>query len=81
MVVMATRNNHRVIYHFPYVPSGLSDQSVLKWNAQVLRTGSGQNGHAHGSEPLSFPALVGQSARIWRVVAGKEYVCALDLSI
>ena len=40
---------------------------------------SGQNGPAHGSEPLSSPAQVGQSARIWRVVAGKMYVRALNL--
>ena len=42
-----------------------ADQSVLKWNARVLRTGYGQNGHAHGSEPLSSPAPDGQSAGIW----------------
>ena len=29
-------------------------------------------GPARGSEPLSSPALVGQSAGIWRVVAGKN---------
>ena len=43
---------------FPFVRS---DQSVLKCNAQVLRTVNGQNGRARGSEPLSSPALVGQS--------------------
>ena len=32
---------------------------------------SGQNGPAHGSEPLSSFAPVGQNAGIWRVVAGK----------
>ena len=66
---------------FPFVQSVRSDQTVLKWNARVLRTGSGQNGPAHGSEPLSSPAPVGQSAGIWGVVAGKLYVRALDLSI
>ena len=40
-----------------------------------------QNVPARGSEPLSSPAPVGQSAGIWRVVAGKMYVRALDLSI
>ena len=44
-------------------------------------TGSGQNTPAHGSEPLSSPAPVGQSAGIWRVVAGKMYARALGLSI
>ena len=33
-------------------------QSVLKWNPEVYRTGSGQNGPAHGSELLSSPARV-----------------------
>ena len=37
-------------------PSVRSDQSVLKWNVRVLRTGSGQNGPARGSEPLGSPA-------------------------
>ena len=32
---------------FPLVGSGWSDQSVLKWNARVLRTGSGQNDPAN----------------------------------
>ena len=55
----------------PSVRSCWSDQSVLKWNARVLRTGSGQNGPTHGSEPLSSTAPVGKSAGIWRVVVGK----------
>ena len=44
--------------------SGLvrSDKSVLNWNTRVLRTGSGQNGFDHGSEPLSLPL---QSAKAW----------------
>ena len=54
-----------------------SDQSVLKWNARVLRTGSGQNVPTRGSEPLSSPAPVGQSAGIWRVVAGKNVSACL----
>ena len=66
---------------FPIVRSFRSEQSVLKWNARGLRTGSGQNGTAHGSEPLSSPVPVGQSAGIWRVVAVKMYARALDLSI
>ena len=52
--------------HFPFVQSA---QSVLEW---ILRTGSGQNGPAHGSEPLSSPAPVGQIARIYKVVMGKK---------
>ena len=36
---------------------------LLKMDAQVLRTGSGQNGLNHGSEPFSSPASVGQSRR------------------
>ena len=56
----------------PFDRSVRSDQSALKWNyARALRTGTGQNGPAHESEPLSFLAPVGQSAEIWRVVAGK----------
>ena len=71
----------RFLLRSPFVRSGRSDQSVLKWNSRVLRTGSVQNGPAHGSEPLSYPAPVGQSAGIWRVVAEKLYSLALDLSI
>ena len=37
----------------------------------ALKTGSGQNGPARGSETLSSPALVGQSAGIRKGVAGK----------
>ena len=40
--------------------------------SQIERTGSVKNGPAHGSEPLSSPAPVGQRAGIWRVVAGKN---------
>ena len=61
---------------FSFVCSCRSDQSVLKWNARALRIGSRRNDPAHGSEPLSSPAPVGQG-----VVAGKMYACALDLSI
>ena len=57
-------------------------REMVKWNARVLRTGgSGQNGPAHGSEPPSSPAPVGQSAGIRRVVKGKMCARALDLSI
>ena len=48
-----------------------SDQSVLKWNARVLRTGSAQNG-LRRSDSLSFPAPVGKNARIWRILEGKN---------
>ena len=53
---------------FPFARSVQSSQSVLKWNAPwILRTGSEQNGPAHGSEPLSSPTPVGQSAgELWR---------------
>lgn len=50
------------------------DQAVFKWNARVLRTGSGKNGPAHGSERPSSPASVVQSTGIWKVVARK--ICA-----
>ena len=68
---------------FSFVRSVRSDQSVLKQNARVFRTGSGQNPPAHGSELLSSPAPVGQSAgssfgELWRE---KIYARALDLSI
>ena len=43
--------------------AGLTSR-FFKRNARVLRTGSRQNGPAHGSEPLSSPASVGQSAGI-----------------
>ena len=52
---------------FPFVRSFQS----VKWNAGVIRTGSGQNLSAHGSELLNSPAPVGQSAGICRVMAGK----------
>ena len=55
-----------------------SHLSVLKRNARVLRASSGQNGPAHGSEPLRSPAPVGQSAanrRWWR----EKCTRALDL--
>ena len=62
-----------IYFHcLPFIWFGRPDQSVLKWNASALRAGSGQNGPDHGSEPLSSPAPVGQSAGIWRVVAGKR---------
>ena len=51
--------------YFPFV------RSSRPVSSSVLRTGSGQNGPAYGSEPLSSPAVVGQSTGIWRVVAGK----------
>ena len=61
------------IWEYPPLPRGgyvrFSDR---KWNAQVLRTGSVQNGFARGSKPLGSPAPIGQSAGIWRVVAGKK---------
>ena len=63
-----------VVFHLP-----ASNQSVFNWNARVLGTGSGQNGPAHGSEPLGSPAPIGQSAGVWRVAAEKMYVRALDL--
>ena len=37
----------------------------LKRNARILRTGSDQNDHTHGSEPFSSSAPDGQSAGIW----------------
>ena len=55
--------------NFQFVWSGRSHQSVFEWSTRVLRTGSGQYGPAHGSEPLSSPTPVGQSAGIRRVVA------------
>ena len=69
--------NTKVVFHL----SGRSDQSVLKWNVRVLRTGSGHNGPAHGSQPLSSPAPVDQSAGNWRVVVSKMYAHALDFAI
>ena len=42
--------NKDAYYYYIIIIS--TDQSVLKRNARVLRTGSGQNGPAHGSEPL-----------------------------
>ena len=62
-------NMFETVGNFPFLRS---DQSVLKWNTRVLRTGSAQNVPAHGPEPLSSPAPVGQSAGIWRVVVGKD---------
>ena len=47
---------------FPSVRSRQSDESVFKWNARIPRNGSGQNGPDHGSELLSSPAPVLQSA-------------------
>ena len=67
--------------HFQFVPSGRSDKSVLKYYAKVLRTGSSQSRPAHGSDPLSSPAPIGQSEGICKIVAGKIYARALDLSI
>ena len=65
----------------PIFPVSCSVQLVLKWNSRALRPGSGQNGRAYGSGPLSSPAPVGQSVGIWIVVAGKMCARALDLSI
>ena len=68
---------------FPFFRSGRSEQSILKWNVRVLRIGSGQNDPALGSdlESLRFPAPIGQSAGIRRVVAGEMYMRTLVLSI
>ena len=59
-----------IIGRLPFVPSVRSDQSVLKWNGRVLRTGSGQNGPVHGSGPLSCHALRPAKTRgfgeLWR---------------
>ena len=71
---MSGTNSPRNLGHFrfPFVRSDLSNQE---------RTSSGQNGPAYGSEPLSYHVPVGQYAGLWRVVAGKMYARALDLSI
>ena len=50
----------------------MTSQTILKWSARAISTGSGQKG------PVSSSAPVGQSAGIWRVVAGKMYALALD---
>ena len=50
---------------FPFLQTGWSHWSVVKWNARVLRSGSCLNCLAHGSEPLSSPAQIGQSAGSW----------------
>ena len=42
---------------FVIVRSGRSDQSVLKWNARLLRTSSGQNVPAHRSEKHNLHAV------------------------
>ena len=63
--------NTESLGRLPFVRSDRSDQSALKWNTRVLRTGSDQNGPAHGSERLSSSAPSGQSAGVWKVVAGK----------
>ena len=47
--------DHDVILVSDRFPVVRSDQSVLKWNAQVPKTGSSQNVPARGSEPLSPP--------------------------
>ena len=51
-VLISDDRAHSTCYqgHFLFVQSGRSDQSFLKWNTQVLRTGSGQNGPACQSE-------------------------------
>ena len=43
--------------HFPFVQPGWSDQSVLKWDEQVLRSDSGRtcNDPAHGSGLVISP--------------------------
>ena len=51
----------------------------MKWNAGVLRTGSGQKDPAHGSEQLCSTAAVDQSMGLWRIVLGK--MDARDFSI
>ena len=76
--MLGKKNTLGRAFRFPFVQSGWFDQSVLKWSTRVLRTGSGQNVPAHGSELLSSPAPVGQSAGIWRVVAGKMCARCLD---
>ena len=74
-MVERTKETFRIkssqLRRFPYVRSVRSDQSVPKWNARVLRTGSGENGPAHGSESLSSPAPVGNLEN-----CGEKNVCA-----
>ena len=64
----------------PFVRSGRPDQSILKWNAQVLRTGSDQNGSAHGSEPLSSPTPVDQKRGNLESCGEKMYVLPFKLA-
>ena len=83
-------SENKILVLIPSGPLGVTPPSlsicplwpvrVRKWDVRVLRTGTVQNGPAHGSEPLSSPVL-GQSAGIWRVVAGKLYARALNLRI
>ena len=51
---------------FPFAKSVRSDQ---KWNARVLRTGSGQNDPAHGSEPLRAILFFTPTSRLRTVTA------------
>ena len=64
---------------FPFARSVRSDQSVVKWNARVFRTGSGQSGPVHGSGPLSHSGRPKRGNL--ESVAGKLYARTLDLSI
>ena len=63
---MSIRENDIYLGRSPSVQSAPSEQSVLKWNTQVLITGSGQNVPAHGSEPLRSPTpVVGLDTNFW----------------
>ena len=53
-----------------------SEQTVLKSNARAPRTGSGQNGPAHGSEPLSQFSRSGRPKRRNLESCGGKNVCA-----
>ena len=54
------------------------DQSVLKWNAQVLRSGSDQTGPAHGSKAAEFSRSGRQKCRNSESCDGKNVRACLD---
>ena len=71
---------HSLKSRFPFVRSDRSDQSVFKWNARVLRTGSGQNGPAHAWFRAAQFSRSGQPKRgRLKSEAGIMYARALKL--
>ena len=70
---LSNRDQLEVAFHLSGLAGPTSQFSKKKWNARILRTGSGKNGPAHRSELLSSSTPVGQCAEFGKL--RRENVC------